>query len=66
MNTYSAKLTTTQKNTIRTASQRLQEYYGTVLAHWSECTPEQKAAFIEGSPLLKWIIEWAAQWKVSE
>ena len=66
MNIYSSKLTITQKNVIRTAQQRLQEYYGTVLAHWSECTPEQKQAFIDGSPLLKWIIKWAALWEVGK
>jgi hypothetical protein len=64
MNIFSAKLTTTQKNVIKTAETRLNEYYGKVLSHWGEATVEQKKAFIEGSPLLKWLIEWVAQWKV--
>jgi hypothetical protein len=35
-----------------------------VLVHWNEATAEQKIAFIQHSPALKRIIDWAAQWKV--
>ena len=61
---YSAKLTNTQKNIIQTAETRLNEYYGTILSHWSEATREQQLAFIEGSPLLAWLLNWARKWEV--
>lgn len=61
---YSAKMKPSTLNVLNNALQKMDAHYGEVLAHWSEATPEQKHAFIEHSPALKRIVEWAAQWRV--
>jgi hypothetical protein len=61
---YSAKMTPAVLNVLNNALNKLDARYGVVLAHWNEATPEQKMVFIEHSPTLKRIIEWAAQWRV--
>lgn len=60
---YSAKLTTIKRTTINNAIAKLNEYYRAVLAVWHLATPEQKAKFIENSPLLKAIMDWSDQWR---
>lgn len=61
---YGKKITVATLNVLNNAIKKLESDYGEVLAHWHECTPEQKKAFIEHSPALQRIIAWAAQWKV--
>ena len=63
---YSAKMNPSTLNVLNNALKKMDTHYGNVLAHWHEATPEQRVAFIEHSPALKRIIDWAAQWKVGE
>lgn len=60
---YSAKMTKAVSNVLDNVIKKLDAHYGAVLAHWHEATPEQKQAFIDGSPLLKWILDWSDQWR---
>jgi len=50
-------------NVLNNALKKMDEHYRSVLLHWQEATPEQKAAFIEHSPALKRILEWSEQWR---
>ena len=61
---YSAKMNPSTLNVLNNALKKMDAHYGAVLAHWSEATAEQKIAFIQHSPALKRIIDWAAQWRV--
>ena len=61
---YSAKMTKAVSNVLDNAIKKLDAQYGEVLAHWGEATPEQRRAFIEHSPILQRVIDWAEQWKV--
>ena len=61
---YGAKMNPSTLNVLNNALKKMDAHYGEVLAHWNEATPEQKAAFIEHSPALKRILDWAAQWRV--
>jgi hypothetical protein len=60
---YGKKITPATLNVLNNAIKKLDGDYGEVLAHWNECTPEQKKAFIEHSPVLKRIIDWSNQWQ---
>jgi hypothetical protein len=61
---YSAKMNPSTLNVLNNALKKMDSHYGVVLVHWNEATAEQKIAFIQHSPALKRIIDWAAQWKV--
>ena len=61
---YSAKMNPSTLNVLNNALKKMDAHYGKVLAHWNEATAEQKIAFIQHSPALKRIIDWAAQWRV--
>jgi len=60
---YSAKMNPSTLNVLNNALKKMDKHYGSVLLHWQEATPEQKAAFIEHSPALKRILEWSEQWR---
>lgn len=59
---YRKKITVATLNVLNNAIKKLDSDYGEVLAHWAECTPDQKKAFIEHSPTLKRILDWSKQW----
>ncbi len=60
---YSAKMKPSTLNVLNNALAKMDAHYGTVLAHWSEATAEQRAEFIEHSPALKRILDWSKQWQ---
>jgi len=60
---YGAKMGTIIRNAILAAIAKIDTYYQPIVAAWGQMTPAQKAAYLEHSPILKALLDFAKQFE---
>ena len=65
MRRIGAKMGTIIRTAILNGIDRINTYYQPIIAVWSEATPAQREAYLEHSPILKALLDFAKQFEVN-
>ena len=63
MRRYGAKLGAITRNAILAGIAKINEYYDPVAQVWAQLTPDQRRAYLEHSPILRSLLDFAERFR---